>query len=643
MRFTQHYAGNAVCAPSRAVLLTGRHPGHSPIRDNRELQPEGQWPLPGPELTIAEVFKRLGYATAAMGKWGLGPPGSEGDPLRQGFERFFGYNCQRQAHDHYPSYLYDGARRDPTGNPEREAHQKLPAAADANDPRSYAAYGGAVYAPDLVWERARAFVRESRDKPFFLYLPVTVPHLGLQVPEDSLAEHRGLWPDPPYDGSRGYLPQAAPRAAYAAMVTRLDREVSRLLGLLRELGLDERTIVVFTSDNGPAHDGAGGSDSAFFRSAGALRGLKGSLYEGGLRVPAIVRFPGRVARGAVSDRVTGFEDWLPTLLSLAGAPEAVPGAIDGVSFAPTLVGQAQEPRAFLYREFAGYGGQQMVRAGEWKGVRQGLATAETPPPLELYDLGQDAAETKDVAASHQGVVAELEALLVREHAPSPVFTIPAIDPKPESYAAERTAGPLAALLDAGAAGWASAARVAWGPEAYATTFAALWSDAGLALRFDVTDPSPWHTLTARDAPLFGEEVVELFLDVGATGRAYAEIEWNPVNAVIDLWIDRPANRYDREWNAAGLESQVVARKDSAGRAIGWTATAVLPWAALATKAPQGTALPPRPGERWRFNAYRIERPGGPADPERGALFLAWSPTGERSFHTPAAFREIVFR
>jgi arylsulfatase A len=426
LRFTQHYSGNAVCAPSRSVLLTGQHPGHTPIRDNREVQPEGQAPLPAAAITFAELFKKLGYATGAMGKWGLGPPSSEGDPLRQGFDHFFGYNCQRQAHNYYPTYLYDDDRRLPLDNPAFSAHQKLPEGADPADPKSYAPYSGNVYAPDLIWERARAFIRENKDRPFFLYLPTTVPHLALQVPEDSLAGYRGLWPDPPYTGGNGYLPHPSPRAAYAAMVTRMDREVGRILDLVRDLGLEERTIVVFTSDNGPTYDRLGGSDSEFFRSAGPFRGLKGSLYEGGVRVPAIVRWPGRVPAGLVSERVTGFEDWLPTLLDLVGAADAIPPRIDGASFAATLQGRAQEPRAFLYREFPDYGGQQSVRVGDWKGVRQGLEK-KGPPRLELYDLKGDVGETSDVAAAHPDVVAQMEAVMAREHQPSAAFPIRAID------------------------------------------------------------------------------------------------------------------------------------------------------------------------------------------------------------------------
>jgi arylsulfatase A-like enzyme len=640
MRFTQHYAGNAVCAPSRGVLLTGRHPGHAAVRDNRELQPEGQWPLPGPELTIAELLKPLGYATGAMGKWGLGPPGSEGDPLKQGFDHFFGYNCQRQAHGYYPSYLWDDSQRVVLGNPETPPHQKLAAGADPLDSKSYAAFAGDVYAPDVIWARARDFIRANRARPFFAFLPTTVPHLALSVPEDSLARYRGRFAETPYTGDKRYLPQQAPRAAYAAMVTRLDREVGRILDLVAELGLEERTIVVFTSDNGPTFD-VGGADSAFFGSAGRFRGLKGSLYEGGLRVPAIVSWKGRVAAGATSDRVTGFEDWLPTLLELAGAAGSVPPRVDGVSFAPTLLGRAQEPRPWLYRELAGYGGQQMVRVGDWTGVRQGLAKPAAPR-LELYDLASDVAQARDVAAANPDVVARLEAVLAREHQPSPFFPLAAIDPQPERYAARATKAGSQELLDAGGGAWAPAVPVRWGPDALATSFAALWSAAGLAVRFDVTDPSPWHTLSGRDERLWTEEVVELFLDVGATGRSYAEVEWNPAGAVVDLWVDRAEGRFDRSWNVAGLESRVHPLKGADGRPTGWSVVAVLPWSALAAKAPSGASLPPRAGDRWRFNAYRIERPGGPSDPEKGVLNLPWAPTGQHSFHVPEAFRELEF-
>ena len=225
---------------------------------------------------------------------------------------------------------------------------------------------------------------------------------------------------------------------------------------------------------------------------------------------------------------------------------------------------------------------------------------------------------------------------------SAAFPLAAVDSPAPRYVAARTAAEPRALLDAAEGAWAAAERVTWGPDAIATSFRALWTPTGFFVRYDVTDAQPWHTLTKRDERLWNEEVVELFLDVGATGRSYAELEWNPVNTVVDLWVDRAENRFDKEWNAAGLESRVHPRKDPAGRATGWTAVAFLPWTALASKAPAGAALPPKPGDRWRFNVFRIERPGGPSEPEKDAQYLAWSPTGQHSFHVPEAFRDLVF-
>src|SRR5260221_9951871 len=218
---------------------------------------------------------------------------------------------------------------------------------------------------------------------------------------------------------------------------------------------------------------------------------------------------------------------------------------------------------------------------------------------------------------------------------------PGSTPEP-GYVVARSAAEPRALLDAAEGPWEPAHRIAWGPEAAATSFRALWTAAGLAIRFDVTDAEPWHTLTERDARLFNEAVVEIFLDVGATGRSYAELEINPVNAGVDLWVDRPENKFDKTWYIAGLESRVHPRRDTAQRLTGWTAAALIPWPALAAKAPPGVALPPRPDDRWRFNVFRIERPGGPKEPEKDALYLAWSPTGQAGFHVPQAFRDLVF-
>lgn len=435
IKLTAHYSGHNVCAPSRCVLLTGKHPGHAYIRDNRggiRTGREGQEPVPAGELTLPLTLKKLGYTLGCTGKWGLGPVGSSGDPLKQGFDRFFGYNCQSVAHNFYPTHLWSNDQRVALENPEFPAHQKLPEGADPNAPESYAAYRGKQYSADLIAEQAREFVRANQDKPFFLYFATTVPHLALQVPEDSLKEYEGAFPETPYTGNNRYLPNQTPRATYAAMITRLDREVGRLMDLVKELGLDERTIFVFTSDNGPLYDKLGGTDTDFFQSAGIFRGRKGSYYEGGFRVPCIVRWPGKIKAGTESGRVTGFEDWLPTVLELIGEKNAVPAGIDGISFASTLFGGAQEPRPFLYRECPSYGGQQCVRVGDWKLVRQRLNPGPKqkkplPPTTELYNLASDPSETTDVAAQHPEIVEKLSTIAREQHVRSTLFPIRALD------------------------------------------------------------------------------------------------------------------------------------------------------------------------------------------------------------------------
>lgn len=434
MRLTAHYAGHNVCAPSRCVLMTGKHPGHAYIRDNRQAKgyPEGQEPVPASHLQLPLLLKARGYTLGGFGKWGLGPVGSSGDPLKQGFDRWFGYNCQAVAHNYYPTHLWDDAKQVALNNPKFPAHRRLPAGADPNSPASYTTYSGTDYAPDLFNAKALDFVRANKDRPFVLYYATTVPHLALQVPDDSLREYAGTFPETPYKGDRGYLPHRQPHAAYAAMITRMDRDVGRLLALLAELHLDERTIVVFTSDNGPLYDKIGGTDTEFFNSAAGLRGRKGSYYEGGFRTPCVVRWKGRIAAGGTSDRVVGFEDWLPTLLELVGARDATPGDLDGISFAPTLLGVRQEPRPFLYREAPGYGGQQCVRVGDWKALRRNLnpdpkAKNQKPGAVELYDLATDPGEATDVAGQHPDIVERLRAIMAREHVKSALFPIRALD------------------------------------------------------------------------------------------------------------------------------------------------------------------------------------------------------------------------
>ena len=431
VRLVQHYSGNAVCAPSRCVLMTGKHPGHAWVRNNRAMKPEGQQPIPDTEVTLAELMREQGYATGAFGKWGLGGPGSEGDPLKQGFDRFFGYNCQSHAHSYYPSYLWSNDRRIRLDNdPPIPGHAGLSEGAEANDPRSYDRFKGQDYAPDRINEQALKFVRVNKDRQFFLYYPTILPHVALHVPDEELKPYLELgWTDPPFSRRQGYgyTPHFTPRAAYAAMISRMDRYVGNVLKLLDELGLAENTIVVFSSDNGTTHLKLE-VDYDFFHSVGELRGLKGSLYEGGVRVPTIVRWPGRVAAGTVCRRVSGFEDWMPTILELIGASEAVPKDIDGISLAPTLLGRKQPPRKFLYREFSGYGGQQSIRVGDFKAIRTNMGRGNLT--IELYDLAKDIGEQNNIAADHPDVVAKLEKLMQQQHTRSGLFPLRPIDPPP---------------------------------------------------------------------------------------------------------------------------------------------------------------------------------------------------------------------
>ncbi len=443
MKFTQHYAGSPVCAPSRCVLLTGKDPGHAFIRANRGMakggirvvgQPEteGQYPIPDEEITLAEILQDAGYETGGFGKWGLGGPDSTGAPLRQGFDRWFGYNCQAVAHNFYSTYLWDNDKTIPLDNPAFAAHDTLRDDEDPNDPASYERFQGTEYSADLISEQALNFIRDNQEQPFFLYWASTVPHVALQVPDDSLEEYVDLWEDTPYPGGKGYIPHFNPRAAYAAMITRMDRDIGRAIDLVEELGLSNDTIFVFTSDNGATsgtHEGLAGTDATFFNSSGGLRDGKGSIYDGGIRVPAVVSWPGRVPVGSTSDRVTGFEDWLPTLVEAADSA-AIPADISGVSFAATLQGKKQSPRKLLYREFPSYQGQQAIRVGEWKAVRQNLMPPKKATPViqtELYHVATDRAEQHDVAAKHPELLAHLERMMREHRTSSEDFPFPVLD------------------------------------------------------------------------------------------------------------------------------------------------------------------------------------------------------------------------
>ncbi|MAT72491.1 MAG: arylsulfatase [Planctomycetaceae bacterium] len=418
MRFTDFYAGAPVCAPSRCVLMTGKHLGHAYVRDNggpRESAAEleklkekyhwefpGQLPIPDGEVTMAELLQDCGYATAAIGKWGLGHFGTTGDPNRQGFDLFYGYNCQWHAHNHYPKFLWRNAEKVPLPGNDRGAT-------------------GRTFSQDKFTETALQFIRDHKDEPFFLYLPLVIPHLSIQVPEESLQEYAGQIPETPYE-HRGYLKHPTPHAAYAAMITHMDRDIGKIVDLVDQLGLGPDTLIMFTSDNGPAYDRLGGSDSEFFNSAAGLRGLKGSVYEGGIREPLVARWTGHIAADSVSRLPAAFYDLLPTFSEVAGAQ--VPADVDGVSLLPTLVDRgAQQQHEFLVWEFPGYGGQQAIRMGRWKGVRRNMARGNDR--LELYDLLANRAETDDVAADHPDIVARMEQLLRDEWSASAHFSLAA--------------------------------------------------------------------------------------------------------------------------------------------------------------------------------------------------------------------------
>ena len=396
IRFTQHYAGAPSCQPSRTVLFTGLHGGHTPIRANSKL------PLPASARTVTASLKAAGYATGAVGKWGLGELGSTGAPAAQSVDEFFGYIDQTHAHTHYPDHLWKNGQR-----------VEIP---------ENAAGGRAVYSQDLFIRESLDFIRRNKDRPFFFYGAFTAPHAEVAVPPDSLAEYRGQWPEPkPFPGAKTYAAQREPRAVRAAMITRLDRDIGRLLDLLDELKLSENTLVIFTSDNGPIT--AGGQDPDFFNSAGPLRGLKFSLYEGGIRVPFLARWSGKIAAGRTSDLVSDFADMFPTFAELARARP--PEAIDGVSLVPTLLGapERQARRPHHYWEAAP---QQAVREGDWK-----LYRPAPDRPAELYHLGDDLAETKNLAAAQPEIAARLTALLSSARTEAPDFPLSARRPNRE--------------------------------------------------------------------------------------------------------------------------------------------------------------------------------------------------------------------
>ncbi len=407
MKFTQHYSGSTVCAPSRSALMTGLHTGHTFIRGNKEVRPEGQFPLADSIQTIAEILQEQGYTTGAFGKWGLGPPGSEGDPNQQGFDEFFGYNCQRYAHHYYPRHLWHNQER-----------IELPKNAGKNKGH---------YAPDLIQQQRLQFIKENADRPFFLFVPAIIPHAELVAPDEIMQKYRGKFlPETPYQGTDEgeqyregpYESQKEPHAAFVAMIDILDGYVGEILQALDEHDLSDKTIVFFTSDNGPHLEG--GADPDFFDSNGPLKGYKRDLYEGGIRVPLLVRYPGKIIPGTTTSHISAFWDMLPTLAEIAGASYSHP--TDGLSMMPTLLGSSSQPQhEYLYWEFHEKGGRVAIRKDGWKAVKYDVLSAPNRP-FELYDLTNDIGETNNLAAAHPDIIDEMESILKEAHVPSSIFT-----------------------------------------------------------------------------------------------------------------------------------------------------------------------------------------------------------------------------
>lgn len=426
MRLTQHYAGSTVCAPSRSVLMTGLHTGHTPVRGNREVHPIGQFPLPYGVPTVAEILKEAGYATGAFGKWGLGYPGSEGSPSRQGFDLFYGYNDQRRAHFYYPEFLF---REVPGRDPERvplEGNVVYDTSTESfPHPGSGPPKVRGIYSQDAIAREALSFIDRyaGGEQPFFLYLPLTIPHASLTVPEIAMEPYlddngESIFTEKPFPGDH-YTRQDRPRATYAAMVTLLDSYVGRVLDKLEERGISGQTLVIFSSDNGPHLEG--GHDPEFFDSNGPLRGFKRDLYEGGIRVPTLAWWPGTVQAGATSDHISAFQDMLPTFAELAGTP-SLPN-IDGISMVPALTGSGEQvEHEFLYWEFPARGGKQAVRKGKWKAVR--LNVSENPEaPVELYNLEEDPAEQENIAGRYPEVTGALRRIMDEARISSEVFPL----------------------------------------------------------------------------------------------------------------------------------------------------------------------------------------------------------------------------
>lgn len=406
MLFRQHYTGSTVSAPSRSSLMTGLHTGHTFIRGNKQLEPEGQWPLSASSVTLAEILKAKGYTTGAFGKWGLGFITTEGDPNAQGIDEFFGFNCQSLAHNYYPDHLWHN-------------HEKILLLANDSSKKG-------IYSADTIHKAAIDFIRSNRDKPFFLFYPTTIPHAELFAKDKYMDMFRGKFvPEKSFTGvddgpsfrQGPYGSQSEGHAAFAAMITQLDDYVGEILAELTLLGLENNTIVLFASDNGPHQEA--GADPDYFNSNGGLRGYKRDMYEGGIRTPLLVKWPGKIMAGTTSDHISAFWDIMPTLSEITG--DEAPSGIDGISFLPVLLNKdGQKEHEYLYWEFHEQGGKIGVRMGNWKAVKRDID--KTPQQAtELYDLSGDIGETNNVASANPEIVKKMEEIMKEAHTPSEIF------------------------------------------------------------------------------------------------------------------------------------------------------------------------------------------------------------------------------
>lgn len=450
IKFTQHYSGAPVCAPSRCMLMTGKHSGHAYIRGNYEFgdftdeNEKGQFPLEANAFTVAELLKLKGYTTALVGKWGLGYNGTEGMPTKQGFDYFYGYLDQKQSHNFYPTHLWEsfsynylkqkenafinkntesgGSKvisteytvKDDLGQPYINVHGK-PLDPKAATQADFDKYKGKVYAPEKMTEKAIGFISKNKEKPFFLYLAYTLPHVSLQVKEEWVNKYKGQFDEQPYYGNNGYTPTMYPKSTYAAMVSYLDAQVGIILEKISALGLDKNTIVMFSSDNGATFK-TGGFDPTYFNSMAGLRGTKGDLYEGGIRIPFIAKWPDKIAPGQTSDLISSQIDFFATLADLGGLKKS---NTDGISFLPEIVGKPkkQNKHEYLYFEFPEKGGQVAIRMGDWKGIKSNMKKNQNAP-WEIFNLKNDNKESVNLANQHPELVKIFEEITQKEHTTS---------------------------------------------------------------------------------------------------------------------------------------------------------------------------------------------------------------------------------